>query len=135
MTSLTITLNAAEQGLLRAAAAELRSSRPEIARLLERLGSGASGASGEAAPPPATASITEIAAAFGVTTQTIRNWADRGWLPSSRTPGGTRRFPRSILEQSAGLNAPRPAGVREHTDAEIQELLGVSPMAAESSRP
>ena len=131
MTSLTITINAAEQGLLRAAAAELRSSRPEIARLLERLGSGASG---EAAPPPATASITEIAAAFGVTTQTIRNWADRGWLPSSRTPGGTRRFPRSILEQSAGLNAPRPAGVREHADAEIQELLGVSPMTAESSR-
>ena len=132
MTSLTITINAAEQGLLRAAAAELRSSRPEIARLLERLGSGASG---EAAPPPATASITEIAAAFGVTTQTIRNWADRGWLPSSRTPGGTRRFPRSILEQSAGLNAPRPAGVREHTDAEIQELLGASAVAAESPRP
>ena len=132
MTSLTITLNAAEQGLLRAAAAELRASRPEIARLLERLGSGDPR---EVAPHPATASITEIAAVFGVTTQTIRNWADRGWLPSSRTPGGTRRFPRSILEQSAGLNAPRPAGVREHTDAEIQEPLGVSPMAAESSRP
>ncbi|MEA2027288.1 MAG: MerR family DNA-binding transcriptional regulator [Chloroflexota bacterium] len=68
----------------------------------------------EAAGPDMTADdsshvpITEVANAFSVTTQTIRNWADRGWLPSVRTPGGTRRIPRSVLDSAQALSRPRP---------------------------
>ena len=68
------------------------------------------------------ASITEVAAAFGVTTQTIRNWADRGWLPSQRTPGGTRRIPRSVLASAEALARPRPS-TPEMTPEEIQAVI------------
>ncbi len=66
-----------------------------------------------AAPGPTTsdspyAPINEVARSFSVTTQTVRNWADRGWLPSVRTPGGTRRIPRSALASAEALSGPRP---------------------------
>lgn len=41
---------------------------------------------------------SEVAAAFGVTTETIRTWDNEGKLPSFRTPGGQRRFRRSDVE-------------------------------------
>lgn len=35
---------------------------------------------------------SDVAKRFGVTVTTVANWADKGKLPSFRTPGGQRRF-------------------------------------------
>jgi excisionase family DNA binding protein len=52
---------------------------------------------------------------------TVRNWADRGDLPSRRTPGGHRRFRRSDLQQWLETRqAPPPAEVQML----IQSALG-----------
>jgi excisionase family DNA binding protein len=42
-------------------------------------------------------SLRQAAEILGVHPATVRNWADRGDLPSRRTPGGHRRFRRSDL--------------------------------------
>lgn len=34
----------------------------------------------------------QVATRFGVTIDAVADWADRGELPSTRTPGGHRRF-------------------------------------------
>lgn len=41
----------------------------------------------------------EVAAVFGVSPETIANWADDGKLEHVRTPGGHRRFRRTSVEQ------------------------------------
>jgi excisionase family DNA binding protein len=41
--------------------------------------------------------LSEAAKILGVHPATVRSWADRGDLPSQRTPGGHRRFRRSDL--------------------------------------
>ncbi|MBZ0276088.1 MAG: helix-turn-helix domain-containing protein, partial [Anaerolineae bacterium] len=46
-------------------------------------------------------SLRQAADMLGVHPATVRNWADRGDLPSRRTPGGHRRFRRSDLTQYA----------------------------------
>lgn len=43
-------------------------------------------------------SLRQAADLLGVHPATVRNWADRGELPSRRTPGGHRRFRRADLE-------------------------------------
>lgn len=43
-------------------------------------------------------SLAEAAALLGAHPATVRSWADRGLLPSQRTPGGHRRFRRADLE-------------------------------------
>lgn len=45
--------------------------------------------------------LSETAELLGVHPATIRVWADRGELPSHRTPGGHRRFRRSEVENRA----------------------------------
>lgn len=42
--------------------------------------------------------LSEVADWLGVHPSTIRNWADRGHLPSHRTQGGHRRFRRQELD-------------------------------------
>lgn len=42
-------------------------------------------------------SLRQAAALLGVHPATVRNWADKGDLPSRRTPGGHRRFRKSDL--------------------------------------
>jgi excisionase family DNA binding protein len=42
-------------------------------------------------------SLRQAADMLGVHPATVRNWADRGELPSRRTPGGHRRFRKSDL--------------------------------------
>lgn len=37
-------------------------------------------------------SVSDVAREFGVTTATVRRWADQGDLKCSRTLGGARRF-------------------------------------------
>lgn len=49
-------------------------------------------------------SLRRAADILGVHPATVRNWADKGELPSRRTPGGHRRFNRSDLEHYAQTN-------------------------------
>lgn len=37
-------------------------------------------------------SVAEVAARLGIPARTVRHWADIGYLPARRTPGGQRRF-------------------------------------------
>jgi excisionase family DNA binding protein len=46
-------------------------------------------------------SLRGAADLLGVHPATVRSWADRGDLPSRRTPGGHRRFRRADVEQMA----------------------------------
>lgn len=46
-------------------------------------------------------SLRHAAEILGVHPATVRNWADRGELPSRRTPGGHRRFSREDLMRHA----------------------------------
>ncbi len=46
-------------------------------------------------------SLRQAADILGVHPATVRNWADKGDLPSRRTPGGHRRFRRADLMQYA----------------------------------
>lgn len=50
-------------------------------------------------------SLRRAADILGVHPATVRNWADKGELPSRRTPGGHRRFNRSDLEHYAQTNS------------------------------
>lgn len=40
----------------------------------------------------------DVAAIFGVTTMTVKRWADKGALPHFRTPGNHYRFKREDVE-------------------------------------
>ncbi len=68
---------------------------------------------------------TQVAALYGVHVSTVVRWADEGKIPSFRTPGGQRRYPRAAIDlhlataqrtpQTAGAGdapegAPEPAG-------------------------
>jgi excisionase family DNA binding protein len=55
---------------------------------------------------PRLLTTTEVAARFGVDTNTVRRWADRGWLTRIRTPGGHRRY------RAAEVEALRRGGAR-----------------------
>jgi excisionase family DNA binding protein len=136
MNARTITIKPSERQSLRTAAASLRKSQPEAAAVIDRLVAVSKprspsqfvlrqrrAAKRAVVARTEYAKISEIAVAFGVTEQTIRNWADRGWLPCTKTPGGTRRFSRSILASAAALNAPRPATVRDYSEDEIQAIM------------
>ncbi|MDQ6637371.1 MAG: helix-turn-helix domain-containing protein [Candidatus Dormibacteraeota bacterium] len=50
-------------------------------------------------------SLGEAARQLGISQQTLRRWADRGQVKSFVTPGGHRRFQRSVLTEL--LPAPR----------------------------
>jgi hypothetical protein len=73
-------------------------------------------------PPNAYASIGETANVFCVTTQTIRNWFDKGLLTGHVTPAGTRRLLREDLERVADFNSrPRPGP--KFSEAEIADII------------
>jgi excisionase family DNA binding protein len=61
--------------------------------------------------------LSEAAKILGAHPSTVRSWADRGELPSQRTPGGHRRFRRSDLMQWLAANQHAPAS------AEVQILV------------
>lgn len=85
----------------------LRRTSPEAAKLIRRLVTAFR--AGRVADASTYAPIGEVAATFGVTNQTIRNWVDRGWLPSQRTMTGRRKIPRTVLASAQALRRPRPA--------------------------
>ncbi len=109
-----------EQQTVTAALPSIRRTAPDAAKIIIRLLRAY--ASGQVAVADPYASIPEVATAFGVTPQTIRNWTDRGWLPCERTFGGTRRIPRSVLASAQALARPRPAA-RDLTPEQIEAII------------
>lgn len=109
-----------EQQTVTAALPSIRRTAPDAARIINRLLRAYK--SGRVAVVDPYASIPEVAAVFGVTPQTIRNWTDRGWLPCERTFGGTRRIPRSVLASAQALARPRPAAP-DLTPEQIEAII------------
>ena len=55
---------------------------------------------------PAILTSKDVALVFGVTTTTVREWAEEGKLPSFKTPGGHRRFRREDVYAVRDASAP-----------------------------
>lgn len=70
-------------------------------------------------------SLRQAADLLGVHPATVRNWADKGELPSRRTPGGHRRFRRSDL-----LHHAETQGEMQPTEVQVilQSALGKTRM-------
>lgn len=93
---------------VKAALPSVRRTSPEAASIISRL-LRATTSRPETVQRP-YASVREVARAFSVTDQTVRNWVDRGWIAGSRaTERGPRRIPRSVLASAEALASPRPA--------------------------
>ena len=84
-------------------------------------------------PPPrggATVTLGEAAEALGVSTSTVRRWADTGRIQVVRTSGGHRRFPASELRrlnaEAASATRPevRPVALPTEPLPALHELLG-----------
>jgi excisionase family DNA binding protein len=116
-----VALTEEDKKTVRAALPAVRRTSPEAATIIARLLRAA-----EAIEEPAVrpyASVREVAVAFSVTDQTVRNWVDRGWLPADRPFGrGPRRIPRSVLFSSEALSRPRPA-VPDFSPDEMEAIL------------
>jgi excisionase family DNA binding protein len=41
----------------------------------------------------------EVSKRLGVSVRTVLSWADRGLIPSTKTPGGHRRYPAGGVEE------------------------------------
>jgi excisionase family DNA binding protein len=73
-------------------------------------------------------SLQRAAEILGVHPATVRNWADKGDLPSMRTPGGHRRFRKADLLQYAQTHADvQPVEVQ----VILQSALGQTRMHVE----
>ncbi len=74
----------------------------------------------------------DLAHAIGVSESSLKRWVDQGLISAARTSGGHRRIPRS-----AGLAFVRRYGypVLRPDLVGLDELAGVSPMAAEGRSP
>lgn len=70
-------------------------------------------------------SLRQAADILGVHPATVRNWADKGDLPSRRTAGGHRRFRRADLLHYADVHEERPSG---EVQIIIQNALGQTRM-------
>lgn len=69
-------------------------------------------------------SLQRAAELLGVHPATVRNWADKGELPSRRTPGGHRRFSKDEILRFAGT----------HTDVQPLEVQIILQNALGSAR-
>jgi excisionase family DNA binding protein len=110
-----------EKQVVRNALPALKKTDPRAAIVVSRL---VRSASRPATTPTRTyLTVSEVATAFGVTDQTVRNWVDRGWLPAERPLGrGARRIPRSVLASVRALSRTRPP-VPERTPEEVEAIL------------
>jgi MerR family redox-sensitive transcriptional activator SoxR len=56
-------------------------------------------------------SIGEVAARSGLAASALRYYEDQGLITASRTAGGARRYPRSVLRRLAVVRAARNVGL------------------------
>ncbi len=111
-----------EEQLIKDVLPAVRKTSPRAATLIARLMRAAAAGQPESIATRFV-SVREVAQAFEVTEQTIRNWVDRGWLPAERRWGrGPRRIPRSVLASASALSRPRPER-RQLTAAQVDELV------------
>lgn len=68
--------------------------------------------------------IGEVARRSGVAASALRFYEDEGLVASVRSPGGRRRFPRSVLRRIAFIRAAQTVGLSLD---EIREALGSLP--------
>jgi MerR family transcriptional regulator, redox-sensitive transcriptional activator SoxR len=55
--------------------------------------------------------IGEVSARSGMAASALRYYEDQGLISSERTPGGARRYPRSVLRRLAVIRAGRNVGL------------------------
>src|SRR4030088_3698312 len=71
-----------------------------------------------ASPPPGTGppclSLGKASRLLGITPATLRRWSDQGEVATFVTPGGHRRFPRTVIE-----------GMVPHVRARRPSLAGI----------
>lgn len=126
MSATAAALSEQDKKTIQAALPSVRRISPEAARIIARLVRASSTVDPSTTATPYV-SVREVALAFSVTEQTIRNWVDRGLMPATRHLGrGPRRIPRSVLASAEALARPRPP-VPDFTQQEIEELLSRSP--------
>ena len=68
--------------------------------------------------------IGQVAARAGMAPSALRYYEDQGLVTASRTPGGARRYPRSVLRRLAVVRAAQNVGL---SLGEIREALGTLP--------
>ncbi|MEX2522872.1 MAG: helix-turn-helix domain-containing protein [Chloroflexota bacterium] len=127
-------LTAADIDELEEATEELRRTRPKAARILVRILDLAR------SPDDTLWTTAQVARALDVSTQTVRNWVDAGWLPAERAhPLGRRRIPASALAGVWEFRAARSRGARvpltdEQVVAAIREQRQAGPAVARGPR-
>lgn len=81
-------------------------------------------------------SLRQAADLLGVHPATVRNWADKGDLPSRRTPGGHRRFRKADLTQYAATQGElQPLEVQviiQNALGQTRMQMGAHPLNNES---
>jgi len=121
MTFTAPALTPEEEQLIKDVLPAVRKTSPKAATLITRLVRAA--ATGQPESATRFVSVREVAQAFEVTEQTIRNWVDRGWMPAERRWGrGPRRIPRSVLASATALSRPRPER-RQLTAEQVDQLV------------
>jgi excisionase family DNA binding protein len=73
-------------------------------------------------------SLRHAADILGVHPATVRNWADKGDLPTRRTPGGHRRFRRSDLQKMAASYTDNTQTQANEVKLILQNALGQARM-------
>lgn len=61
----------------------------------------------------------DVARIFGVITETVASWSDRGLLPSRRTVGGHRRYRRTDIDLLLLDKVPLAEGGAPERDARL----------------
>ena len=119
--AINVALTEQDKKAVQAVLPAVRRASPEAATIISRLLRAAAAIEKPAVRP--YASVSEVARAFSVTDQTVRNWVDRGWLPAERRFGrGPRRIPRSVLASADALSRPRPP-IRDFAPDAIEDIL------------
>src|ERR687886_2556293 len=68
--------------------------------------------------------IGQVSARSGVAPSALRYYEDQGLISATRTPGGARRYPRSVLRRLAFVRAAQNVGL---SLAEIRDALATLP--------
>ncbi len=114
-----ITLTSADIAELETLAQEVKVSRPHASRLIRRVLKTAVRPSDET-----LVTTSEAARVLGVSDQTVRNWADAGWLPSKRLhPLGRRLIPESALRSVQAFDAAKLTSKKPVSEDDAVELV------------